>query len=155
MTPESSGAATSDTGRRGLPDATMQAAPRTDVSGESAVSEPIVIYHNPRCSKSRATLALLRDRGVEPEVVEYLKTPLDADAVRGLLGALGMNARDLLRSGEAPYRELGLADPDTSEENLVAAIAAHPILMERPVVRRGGRAVVGRPPGRVAELLDT
>ena len=119
------------------------------------MSEPIVIYHNPRCSKSRATLALLRDRGVEPEVVEYLKTPLDADAVRGLLGALGMNARDLLRSGEAPYRELGLADPDTSEENLVAAIAAHPILMERPVVRRGGRAVVGRPPERVAELLDT
>jgi len=119
------------------------------------MSESIVIYHNPRCSKSRATLALLRDRGVEPEVVEYLKTPLDADAVRGLLGALGMSARDLLRSGEAPYRELGLADSGLAEDDLVAAIAAHPILMERPVVRRGGRAVVGRPPERVADLLDT
>ena len=119
------------------------------------MTESIVIYHNPRCSKSRAALALLRDRGVEPEVIEYLKTPLDADEVRGLLGALGMSARDLLRTGEAPYRELGLADPDTSEEDLVAAIAAHPILMERPVVRRGRRAVVGRPPERVADLLDT
>ena len=154
MTPESSGAATSDAGRRMPPDATMQADPPTEVSGESEVSESIVIYHNPRCSKSRAALALLRDRGVEPEVVEYLKTPLDADAVRGLLGALGMSVRDLLRSGEAPYRELGLAEPDTSEDDLIEAIAAHPILMQRPVVRRGRRAVVGRPPERVADLLD-
>ena len=132
----------------------MQAAPRTDVSGEPVVSESIVIYHNPRCSKSRAALALLRDRGVEPEVVEYLETPLDADTVRGLLGALGMSARDLLRGGEAPYRELGLSDSSLSEDDLVAAIAAHPILMQRPVVRRGDRAVVGRPPERVADLLD-
>ena len=118
------------------------------------MSESIVIYHNPRCSKSRAALALLRDRGVEPEVIEYLKTPLDADAVRGLLDALGMSARDLLRSGEAPYRELGLSESSRSEDDLIAAIAAHPILMQRPVVRRGRRAVVGRPPERVADLLD-
>ena len=118
------------------------------------MSEPIVIYHNPRCSKSRATLALLRDRGVEPKVVEYLKTPLDADALRDLLGVLGMSARDLIRSGEAPYRELGLADSDLSAGDLLAAVAANPILMQRPVVRRGDRAVVGRPPERVAELLD-
>ena len=118
------------------------------------MSESIVIYHNPRCSKSRQTLALIRDRGVEPEIVEYLKTPLDAEALRDLLSALGMTARDLVRNGEAPYRELGLADPDTSEDDLVAAVAAHPILMQRPVVRRGDRAVVGRPPERVAELLD-
>ena len=118
------------------------------------MSESIVIYHNPRCSKSRQTLALIRDRGVEPEIVEYLKTPLDADALRDLLDVLGMSARDLLRSGEAPYRELDLADPDTSEDDLVAAVAANPILMQRPVVRRGDRAVVGRPPERVAELLD-
>ena len=118
------------------------------------MSESIVIYHNPRCSKSRQTLALIRDRGVEPEVVEYLKTPLDGEALRDLLRALGMTARDLVRSGEAPYRELGLGDPDTPEEDLVAAIAAHPVLMQRPIVRRGGRAVVGRPPERVAELLD-
>ena len=152
--PESSGAASSGTGRRVLPDATMQAAPRTDVSGEPVVSESIVIYHNPRCSKSRAALALLRDRGVEPEVVEYLETPLDADTVRGLLGALGMSARDLLRSSEAPYRELGLSDSSLAEDDLIAAVAAHPILMQRPVVRRGARAVVGRPLERVADLLD-
>ena len=118
------------------------------------MSESIVIYHNPRCSKSRQTLALIRDRGVEPEIVEYLKTPLDREALQNLLRVLGMTARDLVRSGEAPYRELGLAEPDTSEDDLIAAIAAHPILMQRPVVRRGGRAVVGRPPERVADLLD-
>lgn len=118
------------------------------------MSESIVIYHNPRCSKSRQTLALIRDRGVEPEVVEYLKTPLDGEALRDLLDVLGMSARDLLRSGEAAYRELGLADPDTPEDDLIAAIAAHPILMQRPIVRRGGRAVMGRPPERFAELLD-
>ncbi|MCY4451505.1 MAG: arsenate reductase (glutaredoxin) [Immundisolibacterales bacterium] len=116
--------------------------------------DSIVIYHNPRCSKSRAALALIHDRGVEPEVVEYLETPLDAEALRELLATLGMSARDLVRSGEAPYRELGLAAPDTSEDDLVAAIAANPILMQRPVVRRGDRAVVGRPPERIAELLD-
>ena len=118
------------------------------------MSESIVMYHNPRCSKSRQTLALVRDRGIEPEIVEYLKTPLGTEALRDLLGVLGMNARDLVRTGEAPYRELGLADPDKSEEDVIAAIAAHPILMQRPVVRRGDRAVVGRPPERVADLLD-
>ena len=118
------------------------------------MSESIVIYHNPRCSKSRQTLALIRDRGVEPEIVEYLKTPLDGEALRDLLRVLGMTARDLVRSGEAPYRELGLGDPAVTEDELIAAVAAHPILMQRPVVRRGGRAVVGRPPERVADLLD-
>ena len=118
------------------------------------MSDPIVIYHNPRCSKSRAALALIRDRRVEPEVVEYLKTPLDADALRDLLGVLELTARDLIRSDEAPYRELGLADSGVTEDVLIAAVAAHPILMQRPVVRRGGRAVVGRPPERAAELLD-
>lgn len=118
------------------------------------MADPIVLYHNPRCSKSRAALALLRDRGVEPEVVEYLKTPLDAEALRDLLDLLGMTARDLIRSGEAPYRELGLADPTATEDELIAAVAAHPILMQRPVVRCGERAVVGRPPERVAGLFD-
>ena len=88
--------------------------------------------------------------GEEPEVVEYLKTPLDAGALRELLDAL-----DLVRSGEAPYRELGLADPATTEDELIAAVAAHPVLMQRPIVRRGARAVMARPPERVAELLDT
>lgn len=118
------------------------------------MSEPLVIYHNPRCSKSRQALALIRERGIEPEIVEYLETPLDADALRDLLGVLGLGARDLIRNGEAPYRELGLSDSNLPDDDLVAAVAAHPILMQRPVVRRGDRAVVGRPPERVAELLD-
>ena len=118
------------------------------------MTSPVVIYHNPRCSKSRAALALIRDRGVEPEIVEYLKTPLDAEALRDLLRTLGVPVRALIRTGEAPYRELGLADPAATEDDLVAAVAAHPILMQRPVVRRGDRAVVGRPPEQVAELLD-
>ena len=118
------------------------------------MTDPIVIYHNPRCSKSRQTLAIIRERGVEPEIVEYLRTPLDADALRDLLGVLGLSARDLVRSGETLYRELGLSDSDLSEDDLVGAVAANPILMQRPVVRRGDRAVVGRPPERVAELLD-
>lgn len=118
------------------------------------MSDPIVVYHNPRCSKSRAALALLRERGIVPEIVEYLKTPLDTGALRELIDVLGIPARDLIRSGEAPYRQLGLADPATTEDELIAALAAHPILMQRPVARRGGRAVVGRPPERVADLLD-
>ena len=96
---------------------------------------PIVIYHNPRCSKSRQTLALIRERGFEPEIVEYLKTPLDADALRALLGVLGMSARDLIRSGETPYRELGLSDSNLSQDDLITAVAANPILMQRPIVR--------------------
>ena len=118
------------------------------------MSDPIVVYHNPRCSKSQAALALIRERGEEPEVVEYLKTPLDAGALRELLDVLDVPARDLVRSGEAPYRELGLADPVTTEEELIAAVAAHPILMQRPAVRRGARAVMARPPERAADLLD-
>lgn len=118
------------------------------------MSEPVVIYHNPRCSKSRQTLDILVENGEKPEIIEYLQTPPDADTLRELLGALGMSARELLRTGEAPYRELGLADPALGEEALIQAMVEHPILMERPVVRRGARAVVGRPPERVAELLD-
>ena len=118
------------------------------------MADPIVIYHNPRCSKSRQTLALIRERGFEPEIVEYLKTPLDADALRALLGVLGMSARDLIRSGETPYRELGLSDSNLSQDDLITAVAANPILMQRPIVRRGERAVVGRPPEQVADLLD-
>ena len=91
------------------------------------MSEPVVLYHNPRCSKSRQALALLREHGVEPEIVEYLKAPLSADALRELLDALGTSARGLLRTGEAPYRELALAAPARTEEELIAAMAAHPI----------------------------
>ncbi|MGH8226236.1 MAG: arsenate reductase (glutaredoxin) [Gammaproteobacteria bacterium] len=113
----------------------------------------ITLYHNPRCSKSRAALALLQERGAEVKVIEYLKMPPDAAALRKLLKRLGLNARDVLRKGEAPYRELGLGRDSITDAELVAAIADHPILLERPIAVAGERAVVGRPPERVLELL--
>jgi arsenate reductase len=112
-----------------------------------------LLYHNPRCSKSRSALQLLAERGIEPIVVPYLDRPLDTSQLNALLRQLGLQARDLLRTGEAEYAELGLANPALSEEQLVAALAAHPRLMERPIFVHGGRAVIGRPPERVLELL--
>ena len=112
------------------------------------------LFHNPRCSKSRAALALLHGRGVSPRIVDYLAAPPSADQLRTLLRQLGLPARDLLRSGEAEYAELGLADPALDEAQLIAAMAAHPRLIERPVFVAGDRAVIGRPPERVLELLD-
>lgn len=112
-----------------------------------------LLYHNPRCSKSRSALQLLAERGIEPTVVLYLEQPLGAGPLRGLLRQLGLPARALLRTGEAEYAELGLADPALSEEQLIAALAAHPRLMERPIFVHRDRAVIGRPPERVLELL--
>lgn len=114
---------------------------------------PVTIYHNPRCSKSRQTLALLRERGIEPRIVEYLRTPPDAETLKRLLGLLGLGARDLLRRKEAPYKELGLDDAAKSEAELVAAMVAHPVLIERPIVVKGERAALGRPPEQVLEIL--
>lgn len=114
----------------------------------------LTIYHNPRCSKSRQTLSLLRERGVEPAVVEYLETPPDGDAMARLLDLLGMEPRDLMRKKEAEYKEAGLDDPTLSREALIDALVAHPRLIERPiVVRDGTRAVLGRPPERVLDIL--
>jgi arsenate reductase len=112
------------------------------------------IYHNPRCSKSRQTLALLEERGVTPEVILYLETPPSAVQLRELLGKLGIPARQLLRKGEEAYREMGLADPDLGDDALVDAMVRAPRLIERPVVVRGDRAVLGRPPENVLELVD-
>lgn len=111
------------------------------------------IYHNPRCSKSRAALALLREQGIEPEIVEYLKTPPDRATLEALIRMLGIRPRDLLRSGEAEYRELGLADPELPDEHIVQAMVDHPKLIERPIVVQDGRARIGRPPERVLEIL--
>lgn len=113
----------------------------------------ITLYHNPRCSKSRQALELLEARGETPAVVRYLETPPDAATLRRLLQALGLPARALLRSGEAEYAALGLDAPGLDEEALIAAMVAHPRLIERPVAVRDGRAVIGRPPERVLELL--
>lgn len=112
-----------------------------------------VLFHNPRCSKSRAALDLLAARGIEPTIVRYLDEPPDADTLRALLGKLGLPARALLRTGEDEYKTLGLADPALDDQALIAAMAAHPRLIERPVFVRGKRAVIGRPPERVLEIL--
>lgn len=113
----------------------------------------VTIYHNPRCSKSRETLKLLQDRGLESEVVEYLQTPPDAAVLKGLLKKLGIGAKDLLRRGEEEYRRLGLAGKLDDEAALVRAMVDHPILIERPIVVHGAKARLGRPPERVLEIL--
>jgi len=110
------------------------------------------IYHNPRCSKSRNTLALLQERGIEPDVVLYLETCPDADEIRGLLGKLGLEAGQLVRRGEDAYKECGLG-AGSSDAQILAAMASHPKLIERPIVVRGERAVLGRPPENVLELI--
>ena len=110
------------------------------------------IYHNPRCSKSRQALALLRENGVEPEVIEYLKTPPDAPALHDLLKKLGMAAHDILRTKEDAYNACGLS-PESPEAEILAAIGANPILLERPIIVKGNRAVIGRPPENVKALL--
>lgn len=111
------------------------------------------LYHNPRCSKSRGTLELLRERGIEPRIVAYLETPPTAGEIHELLRLLALPARALLRTGEGEYATLGLDDPTLSDEELIAAMAAHPWLIERPIFVHGGRAVIGRPPEAVLALL--
>lgn len=113
----------------------------------------ITIYHNPRCSKSRACLDLLREHSVEPEVIEYLATPPDHTRLRELVNALGISAHDLVRRGEQAWAESGLGD-DASEAQVIAALVAAPILIERPIIVNGERAVIGRPPENVLSLLD-
>lgn len=111
------------------------------------------IYHNPRCSKSRQALALLTDRGIEPEIVKYLDEPPTEAVLRTLLKKLGIGPRELLRKGEAAYKELNLANPDLNDAQLISAMHHHPKLIERPIVIAGDRAVVGRPPEMVLELV--
>ncbi|MCQ4346897.1 arsenate reductase (glutaredoxin) [Pseudomonas stutzeri] len=113
----------------------------------------LTLYHNPRCSKSRGALELLEARGLAPRVVRYLETPPTAEELRTLLTGLGYTPRQLLRSGEDEYKALGLDNPALDDEALIAAMAAHPRLIERPILVAGDKAVVGRPPERVLELL--
>jgi len=113
----------------------------------------LTLYHNPRCSKSRGALELLEARGLTPNVVRYLETPLNAAQIKALLGKLGISARQLLRTGEDEYKMLQLADESLSEAQLIDAIAQHPKLMERPILEVGEKAVIGRPPENILELL--
>lgn len=114
-----------------------------------SMSKDVVIYHNPRCSKSRKALEILQQHGLTPVVVEYLKAPLDA----GTLRSFGLPAREMIREDEDEYAALNLADPAKTEADLFDAIAQHPILLQRPIVVAGNRAIVARPPERVNELL--
>ena len=111
------------------------------------------IWHNPRCSKSRGTLELLRERDIEPQVIDYQQNPPDATELEHALALLGMQPRDLMRKGEAAYAELGLDNPKLTREQLIAAMVAHPILIERPIVFANGKAAIGRPPEAVLDIL--
>lgn len=113
----------------------------------------LTLYHNPRCSKSRGALELLEARGLAPTVVRYLETPLNAAQIQALLGKLGLSARQLLRTGEDEYKSLNLSDPNLSETQLIDAIAAHPKLMERPILETADKAIIGRPLENVLEIL--
>ena len=113
----------------------------------------VTLYHNPRCSKSRQTLQILEENGINPEIVLYLETPPTADEINGLLKKLGICARELLRKGEDAYKENNLKDTSLSDAELVAAMADFPKLIERPIVVKGAKAVLGRPPENALELV--
>lgn len=124
-----------------------------DAADKADEAMKATIYHNPRCSKSRATLALLRENGVEPSIVEYLKTPPDTETIAELLNATGLSPRALMRTNEAKYAELGLDDPYKTEAELIAAMAENPILIERPIVVTDKGTRLCRPPEKVLEIL--
>lgn len=111
------------------------------------------IYHNPRCSKSRQTLAILEENGINPDIVLYLETPPDQSTLQELLKKLGKTPRELLRSSEDAYRSLQLSDTSLSDEKLIKAMLKEPKLIERPIVVKGNKAVLGRPPENVLELI--
>jgi arsenate reductase len=113
----------------------------------------VTIYHNPRCSKSKQALELLEEEGVSPDVINYLNKPPSADKLRELLAMLGINARGLLRKSEQEYTDLNLADTSLSDDQLIQMMVKHPKLIERPIVVAGGKAVIGRPPEKVLDLI--
>ena len=113
----------------------------------------VTIYHNPRCSKSRQTLALLEERDVNPEIVLYLEAPLSTDVIATILEKLGKSPRDIMRKGEAPYKDLNLSDATKADAALILAMAENPILIERPIVVSGAKAAIGRPPEAVLDIL--
>lgn len=113
----------------------------------------VTIYHNPRCSKSRQTLALIEDQRISPTIIEYLKTPPSKDELKRILTMLGISARDLLRTKEAEYREQGLDNPGLDEEQILDLMIKYPKLIERPIVVTQNAAAIGRPPEKVLEIL--
>ena len=116
-------------------------------------TDKTVIYHNPRCSKSRETLQILEDNHLQLDIIEYLEDPPTAQELRRIIALLGISARELLRNTEPVYREAELDDDSLSEDDIIKAICEHPLLMQRPIVICGNRAIIGRPPGRVLEII--
>ncbi len=112
-----------------------------------------VIYHNPRCSKSRETLQILEDNHQQPDIIEYLENPPTAQELKRIIAMLGISARELLRNTEPVYQEAELNDDSLSEDDIIEAICRYPALMQRPIVICGNRAVIGRPPVRVLEII--
>lgn len=113
----------------------------------------VQILHNPRCSKSRATLQILQENGIEPEIILYQDSPPDADQLTSILKKLNMRPRQLMRKGQPEYKEMGLDNEQLSDEQLIAAMLKTPILIERPIVLANGKASIGRPPESVLEIL--
>jgi arsenate reductase len=117
------------------------------------MTSAVKIFHNPRCSKSRQTMQLLESSGVKPEIIEYLKQPPSYDELEETLVSLGLEPRELIRTHEKPYKENKLDDPGLSREDLIRAMIEYPILIERPIVVHDGKAVIGRPPEKVLDIL--
>jgi len=120
---------------------------------DQTMTEPTRIYHNPRCSKSRQTLALLNERGIEPEIIRYLETPPTAQELTDILNKLGCEPRELMRTKESEYKELGLDNPDLTRDQLIEAMVQTPKLIERPIVINKGKAALGRPPEAILDIL--
>jgi len=116
-------------------------------------NDKIVIYHNPRCSKSRETLQLIVDREINPEIVDYLEEPPTAEDLKRIISLLGVTARDLLRTTEPVYRDAELDDDSLSDDEIIEAICEYPALLQRPIVIAGDKAVIGRPPIKVLDLI--
>tara|TARA_B100000959_G_scaffold272564_1_gene322048 strand:+ start:5523 stop:5921 length:399 start_codon:yes stop_codon:yes gene_type:complete len=128
--------------------------PETDTRSATLAMQAITIYHNPNCSKSRAALALLEENDVNPQIIYYLDSHPGSAELRELLVKLNLDLRDILRSGEKEYADLGLDDASLSEEILFDIVYKHPQLLQRPIVVQGDRAILGRPPENVLALLE-
>ena len=114
----------------------------------------VTIYHNPRCSKSRQTLSILQDKGVQIDIIEYLQTPPDVKTLQSLIKKLGISAKDLLRKGEQEFKLAGLDKDNLSDEEIIQAMVKYPKLIERPIVVHKDKAVLGRPPENVLSIID-
>ena len=113
----------------------------------------VTIYHNPRCTKSRQTLELLQSRGIEPEIIEYLKNPPGKSKLKKILKMLGLEPRELMRKNEDEYKKAKLDNPKLGKDDLIAAMEKYPVLIERPIVIANGKAAIGRPPENVLEII--